>query len=115
MTASMSTRYDDCPGTDNTSGELLEESKNGNVTGVAIILSGCNGTDINTVDNDGKTPLILASQKGHSKVVELLLHEEDIEVNKVDSGGKTPLIWASQEGHSNVVELLLKGEDIEVF
>ena len=54
----------------------------------------------------GMTPLCLASQAGHGRVVELLL-EALADKNKA-CGWATPLRVAAQEGHAEVVRLLLE-------
>ena len=59
-------------------------------------------------DNEGKTPLMLAAQRGHLEVVKLLLQTEKVDLDGKDSEGKTPLIWACEKGKLEVVELLLK-------
>ncbi|XP_041379641.1 ankyrin repeat and protein kinase domain-containing protein 1-like [Gigantopelta aegis] len=57
---------------------------------------------------DGVTALILASEKGHHQVVELLL-KENADSNLQKEDGWTALMSASQNGHHQVVELLLNG------
>ena len=79
-----------------------------------FILKNCNGTDINTADSNGDTPLIWASYNGHHEVVVLILKEETIDVNKANNGGRTALWYASQNGLQEVVDLLLKAETIDV-
>ena len=58
-------------------------------------------------DNDGQTPLWVASFYGHSGVVRLLLPRDDVNADKPDNDGETPLRWASSNGHEGVVRLLL--------
>ena len=53
----------------------------------------------------GKTALIWAAQKGHEKVVEMLL-QQGADVDKQKSSGETALIQAAQNGHETVVEIL---------
>ena len=66
----------------------------------------------NDKDNDGNSPIICASDKGHASVVELLL-SKGAYPNDKDNDGNSPIICASREGHASVVELLLsKGADI---
>jgi len=60
------------------------------------------------------TALILASDKGHTENVKLLLSVEGIDVNKADNHGNTALILASHRGHTEVVKLLLSVEGIDV-
>ena len=56
----------------------------------------------------GSTPLIVACEKGHCEVVELLLAHTKTDVNKTMSvNGSTPLTMACWKGHNKVVELLL--------
>ena len=96
---------------------LLEESENGNVTGVEVILRQCHGTNINIQEgyDPYRTPLMLASKNGHANVVEKLLSENGINVNKYnDYDGKTALHLASMEGNSDVVRVLLQHEDIDI-
>ena len=76
------------------------------------------GTDINQTDHQGRTLLLIASQNGHDKVVEMLLAASGIiDINKATADGVTPLFIASQNGHDKVVEILLEasGIDINVF
>ncbi|RWA07521.1 hypothetical protein EKO27_g7584 [Xylaria grammica] len=56
-----------------------------------------------------KTPLMVASLNGHSKIVGLLLRR-GAWVNATDGEGKTSLIMASNNGHSKVVELPLQSK-----
>ena len=104
----------DCSSIANPNEELLAESKSGNVTGVEFILKNCIGTDINTADSNGDTPLISASSEGHQEVVNLILKEETIDVNKAEDEGGTALYWASLKGHQEIINLLLKDENIDV-
>jgi ankyrin repeat protein len=53
-----------------------------------------------------QSPLQIAVQKGHGKIVRLLL-EHHADCNQRDSEGLTPLIHAIIRGHDDVVDLLL--------
>jgi len=65
------------------------------------------GVDVNLADTDGATPLIMASQNGHAKVVQMLLAAR-ADVNKGSAtGGVTPLIKASNNGHTGIVMQLI--------
>lgn len=62
---------------------------------------------VNLIDEeDGLTPLIVASGRGFSQIVERLI-EADCQVNACDKFGSTALIWASRKGHLPVVQYLL--------
>ncbi|PQE20992.1 ankyrin repeat protein [Rutstroemia sp. NJR-2017a BBW] len=64
-------------------------------------------------DNQGvstgwSSPLHIAAQKGHDRIVGVLLqHSTDTNINLPDSDGRTPLICATIGGHKDVVALLL--------
>ncbi|XP_063903830.1 uncharacterized protein LOC135123264 [Zophobas morio] len=60
---------------------------------------------INGADNEGWTPLHLASVNGHKKVVEYLV-TVGAEINRATNDGWTPLLIASANGHEKVVEYL---------
>ena len=64
------------------------------------------GADVNIANDDGDTPLIMASKEGHVNVVNLLM-ENGAEVNKADDNDMTPLHWASYSGNLEVVQALL--------
>ncbi|RHZ63468.1 uncharacterized protein CDV56_109136 [Aspergillus thermomutatus] len=61
---------------------------------------------LDTRDAFGRTPLSFAAEKGHSKIVGMLL-EKGAHVEGQDSNGRTPLTWAARGGHIEVVEQLL--------
>jgi ankyrin repeat protein len=61
--------------------------------------------DVNAASRDGYTPLWLATFKGHSKVVELLIGA-GADANHAALDGTTPLWVAIAHGHDRVVELL---------
>lgn len=62
---------------------------------------------VNLIDEeDGLTPLIVASGRGFAQIVERLI-ESDCQVNACDKFGSTALIWAARKGHLPVVQLLL--------
>lgn len=68
-------------------------------------------TQLDALDGDRRTPLILACESGHVESVEWLL-ARGASVNVADSRGATALYMACLRGHVKVVHLLLgKGAD----
>ncbi|CAD5221823.1 unnamed protein product [Bursaphelenchus xylophilus] len=57
-------------------------------------------------EEDGLTPMIIASGRGYYEIVHLLL-ENNAEVNASDKFGSTALIWAARKGYLDIVEELL--------
>jgi len=71
------------------------------------------GSDINTLDKDGYTPLHVAAQKGRIAITRLLLRH-GAEINLPDAGGHTPVYYAILSGRSRLADLLLKqGADMD--
>ena len=64
------------------------------------------GADKGKANNNGVSPLYIASRKGHSAVVQCLV-EQGADVNKTADGGWTPLHIAAQEGHTEVLTCLM--------
>jgi hypothetical protein len=66
------------------------------------------GADVNKSGGKaGDTPLIIASWKGHTEIVKLLL-ANGADANKMDKDGDTSLHSASEEDNAGIVEILLK-------
>ena len=63
------------------------------------------GADVNAKDNDGDTPLLMASEIGPEDVVRLLI-EKGADVNAANNLGSTPLTMACEKGHEDVAHLL---------
>ncbi len=76
---------------------------------VTILLAA--GAEVKVTDNDGDTPLHLASYNGsyngHLEVVNFLL-AIGVEVNKTSNNGSTPLHLASYNGRFEVVKSLIQ-------
>ena len=84
---------------------LHEAARHGNIDAIELLLK--KHVDINIVDKNGVTALMLASGNGHTQVIELLLKEHP-NINLQAKNGVTALMIASLNGHTQIVELLLK-------
>lgn len=70
-----------------------------------------NGMDVQSIDQDGRSGLMLACFNGHIEIVRKLL-EEGSKINRTDNMGRTALMYASTGHYPKTVELLLsKGAD----
>ena len=66
-----------------------------------------NEYDLDSKDNNGRTPLSWAAEKGHETVVKQLL-EKGAKLESKDNNGRTPLLLAAENGHGTVAKQLLK-------
>jgi hypothetical protein len=64
------------------------------------------GADVDKQDNDGRTALYVASERGHLDVARLLI-DKGADVDKKDNGGFAPVFAASLYGHLDVARLLI--------
>jgi hypothetical protein len=69
---------------------------------------------IDSKDECGHTPLLLASGVGREVVIRLLLARSDVDVNSKTDYNRSPLFLASSKGHEAVVRLLLARSDVDV-
>lgn len=65
------------------------------------------GVSVNVKDSEGRTPLHWAVDRGHSKVVEMLV-SKDADVNAKDDEGQTPLHYAVVCDREGIAEFLVK-------
>ncbi|XP_053560505.1 ankyrin repeat domain-containing protein 35 isoform X2 [Bombina bombina] len=82
---------------------------------VSSILSLCDSEDtiLDAVDDDGRTPLMIAAECNHPTVCSLLL-DRGAQVNLTDRDKKTALILACEKGNMQAAETLIsKGADLE--
>lgn len=64
--------------------------------------------DVNSMDPEGQTPLLLAAKGGHKESAVLLLSHKNVEA-KDRKWGQTPLSWAARNGHDHLIEVLICG------
>ena len=70
------------------------------------------GADVNQKDEDGKTALMNASDKGQKEFVELLI-QNGADVNECNGYGTTAFMMASMNNHKEIVEILIQqGVDV---
>ena len=83
---------------------IHQAAYNGNAEVVNQLIA--TGTDINSKDTQGLTPLHLASMAGQSEIADLLI-ANGANVNGTDDGGLTPLIMAVLKSQKEMLEQLL--------
>ena len=66
------------------------------------------GLDINCRDEGDRTPLIWASARGNTEIVELLLACDEIQVWPVDDIGCLAVHWSAKHGYPNITQMLLR-------
>ena len=72
------------------------------------------GAEVDTVDKEGNTPLMLAAKIGNPRMVKIILAHHP-ELDKVNDNGYTALMIASEHGQIHIVEKLLeKGASVEI-
>ena len=81
---------------------------------MVTFLLGLPNINADSKDGRGRTPLWMASWKGHVRVVELLLKRNTVEVDVGATDLCTPLVIAATEGHAEVVKLLLETGKVDV-
>ena len=87
---------------------LLYYAKQGNL--VEIRRSVAKGRDVNYADYDNRTPLHLAANYGHFKIVKYLVnHGAYIQIK--DRFGRTPFDEATTNGYSDIAEYLQKEKE----
>lgn len=73
-------------------------------------------SEIDEMDEHGRTRLSRAAESGDKEIVQMLLATGEVDINGRDGEHKeTPLIWAAKNGHTAIVKLLLDaGADVNV-
>lgn len=72
-----------------------------------------NGYPVDAQNKAGRTPLMIAAEKGYENLI-LLLIEKAANVNATDLKGNTALILACKNMNPNTVKLLLEQQDISI-
>lgn len=70
--------------------------------------------DINDVNFNHRTALIIASIHDHWKVVSFLIRQKNINLNIQDKFGFTAFMYACKQGNVRMVQLLLKQKEIDI-
>lgn len=88
----------------------------GHTVVMEVLLANENSSvDVNIKDDKyGKTPLLIAAQKGHEKTVAFLLEQNGIDINLPDLFEYNPLLLAAMSGRDTIVEMLLSQSKIQV-
>lgn len=68
--------------------------------------------NINEVDEDSISPLILATNAGHLEICNVLLAKPDLLVNEKDCYGYTALHHAAGSGYEKIARALLRRSDV---
>ena len=88
--------------------DLLSTAWQGDHRGIEGILR-CPKAYIHVLDKKGRTPLFLASMRGHDQAVQVLLSSPNINLNIGHTkSGETAFSIASELGHSNVLAELIR-------
>lgn len=87
---------------------LLEASDGGLESMVSLLLD--LGANVNASNRDKDTPLTVASTKGHTSIVRLLLVEGKADMYKSNNNGESSPILACLHNHLEVVEVLMDNE-----
>jgi Ankyrin repeats (3 copies)/Ankyrin repeats (many copies) len=80
----------------------------GDIDAVQSIIN-LNTAHIDLLSNNGWSPLMYASQRGHTKIVELLL-QNGAKVNLQQQDGRSAITYAIQDGHVETVALFIQYE-----
>lgn len=90
--------------------ELIQATTANDVERVLALVG--RGRPPDTVDEKGRTPLILAASSGREEIVDVLLKHR-AKPDRRDSLGNTAILYAAEGGHADVVKLLLEhGADV---
>lgn len=65
------------------------------------------GLPINTKDNAGQTPLILACKHENKEAINILINNNEIEIDLQDNNGKTAIMYATIFQNFDIIKMLL--------
>jgi ankyrin repeat protein len=86
--------------------QLMDAVIRGDLAAVEGIIG--NGADLETIDSEGKTPLMNAVYYKHPELTTFLI-EKGADVNAKEPNGWTPLMFASMGGNSEIAKILIDG------
>ena len=86
---------------------IHQATKDGHIEKVQRMVE--RGTDVNTRDDYGRTPLHIASAKNHNIDMRVLINLGG-DINAQDNQGRTPLMYAAADGKGDAVALLVSEE-----
>ena len=84
---------------------IHQAAKDGNIEAVKLDLA--DGTDVNTKDDNGRTPLHYATEEGHKEIAELFI-AAGANVNAKNNLGGTPLDEAILRNRIEITNLIRK-------
>lgn len=84
---------------------LFDFAVTGNADGMGDILA--DGVDVNAVNAEGHTPLMVAAIHGNPETVERLI-QAGASIFSTDPSGHTPLILAARRCHTEAVKVLIQ-------
>lgn len=89
---------------------LFEAIHNIDIVSLNVLLA--EGAEVDTSDEAGNTPLMLASKIGNPRIIKIILaHNPDI--NRKNHGGESALMIASENGQYHIADQLIEqGADI---
>lgn len=90
-----------CNATDNSDNDLLRY----------LIIA---GADVNSIADDGFTPITNVCLYGNTDGLSLLLAAPGIQVNKPNSSGDTAIIWAAVRGNTDCLRMLIDTPGIDI-
>ncbi|XP_065826100.1 uncharacterized protein [Oscarella lobularis] len=85
-------------------------SSNGQTAVTEYLIDHC-GVNVNEQNNDGRTSLMNACQKGHLDTVQLLVSKQ-CDINVRTKSGKTALFLSCSGGQNDIADFLIKRKDL---